>query len=140
MRTENVFNFNSISKRKSVAPEIGLATDFSKWDEFCIWLGVKQMANSTTTTPLEWNSKVLGLAGALLAAGITIGTLIWYASGLAADLRYMQKDMLNQSQRIERIEEYQRQADLRKEASRGFEMGVAESQAAQNKKNNGNGK
>jgi hypothetical protein len=126
MGSENVFNFNSIAKRQTVA-ENEVATELSKLDEFCIWLGVKQMAVPATTTPLEWNSKVLGLLGACFALAMSIGGLIWYASGLAADVRYMQMDMLKQSQRIEKIEEYQRQADLRKEVSRGFEMGVAES-------------
>jgi hypothetical protein len=124
---ENVFRLDSIPTRKTVAAQENVATEISKWDEFCIWLGVKEMAVPATTTPLEWNSKVLGLLGALLAAAVTIGSMIWYSASLASDVRYMQMDMLKQSQRIEKIEEYQRQADLRKEASRGFEMGVAES-------------
>lgn len=135
MSSENVFNFNSIPKRKSVAPQIEIATDFSKWDDFCVWLGVKNMAAASTTTPLEWNSKVLGLIGACFALAMAVGGMIWYSASLAAKVDYLQLEQQRTMQKIERMEEHQRQADLRREAARGFEMGVAESAAAKNKNN-----
>lgn len=110
--------------------EVGTVSNpasYSHFDSLLIFLGAK-MSPATKTSPLEWNGKVVALLGGLLSMFVVCGGLIWYAASLASQVSFQDKQIQKMEVQLDKIEQYQRDADLKSEAARGFKMGVAESE------------
>ena len=105
----------------------------SPFDHILLTLGAKEMAGTRTSTPLEWNSKVVALLASLLGALVILAGVIWYAASLASTVNYMEKDTKEKiddlKERLIRIEERSITDDKRKERVIGYEMGVNETKA-----------
>lgn len=115
-------------------PEIVL----SPLDAFFIRVGVKEMPQTkTSTSPLEWNSKVLGLIAIVFSLLVSMGGMIWYSASLASDVKYMQIEQQKLLQKfenleqkfllkVEGIEKVQREQEIKKAEINGYQIGKTE--------------
>lgn len=80
----------------------------SSLDNILIWIGAKEMANTTPTSPLEWNKTVVGLIGTLLASLSMLVAVTYWAATLAAtlnsDISHVKESQLKREARITELE------------------------------------
>jgi hypothetical protein len=110
----------------------------SKLDQFLLKYGAKEMTpKKESASPLEWNKSVLGLVATLLTVlGIFAAVLVSYAT-LSADFRNYQKvtdeKMQKMEQKMEKIEDWQRQDSLQKAKVQGYQLGATETKQKEEK-------
>lgn len=114
-----------VSKKDAHEQQFSKLQSYSPWDQFLIWLGAK-MSPTIKTSPLEWNGKVVALLGALLIMAVTCGSLIWYASGLASDLRHLQSDVNEIKADLKAKQIAEQAVEIRKAEARGYQLKEAE--------------
>lgn len=106
--------------------ELSFSKEIGYWDEFLIKVGAKMTSPTAKTSPLEWNGKVVALLGGLLLMMVTCGGLIWYASGLASDLRHLQSEVDEIKADSKTKLQIEQAAEIRKAEARGYQLKAAE--------------
>lgn len=111
------------------------ADALSARDEFLLKIGAKEMVTSTKkesdgTVATRWNQSVLGMATAILVlVGALVTVTVNYTS-LQSDFRNYQKTMdekmLKLENKVDKVEDWQRQDSLQKARVDGFKLGAAE--------------
>lgn len=113
-------------------------------DAFWLRIGAKEMVTASTKKETEgaiatrWNQSVLGLAATVLILVSALVTVAWNYASLSADFRNYQKTtdekIQKMEQKVDKVEDWQRQDSLQKARVDGFKLGAAETQATENSK------
>jgi preprotein translocase subunit SecF len=115
----------------------------SQLDEFLLKIGAKEMVASTKketdgAIATRWNQSVLGLVATLLIVISALVTVVVSYTNLSADFRNYQKatdekfqrvdaEKLELKQKVEKVEDWQRQDSLQKAKIDGYKAGRTDS-------------
>lgn len=121
----------------SIVPRVAEDADVSRFDNLLIKAGAKEMAGTPkTSSPLEWNKSVLGLAATIVALVVILAGVVWNYAALSTNFenekkerQRLEKSLDEVKTRMSEIERRQYQSDLMQERINGFKAGVAETQS-----------
>ncbi len=95
---------------------------YSLYDRTLLALGAKMSPTTKTTSPLEWNGKVVALLGGLLGMMVVCGGLIWYAATLASQVNYLDKTIQKMENTLNQHIEAEQQKSIKDAEIRGAKI------------------
>lgn len=130
---------SGLTQTKTNVREFPAHEEISRFDTLLLKHGAKHMTTTPKkeTSPIEWNRSVLSLVIALLTVlGIFASVLVSYVT-LSVNFENYKKvtddRMQRYEQKVDKIEDWQRQDSLQKAKVQGYQLGAAETKQKEDK-------